>query len=75
MFDKSIFGTLEMNSKPVSFLLDTIVANRIWDHCKTPDAALEPLDETLETCVGGPVKVIGKGKCFMKLISFGVKWK
>ncbi|RNA25398.1 zf-CCHC domain containing [Brachionus plicatilis] len=75
MFDKSIVRTLEMNSKPVSFLLDTgtvstIVAKRIWDHCKTPDAALEPLDETLETCVGGPVKVIGKGKCSVKLISF-----
>ncbi|RNA16570.1 hypothetical protein BpHYR1_044057, partial [Brachionus plicatilis] len=27
-------------------------------------------DETLETCVGGPVKVIGKGKCSVKLISF-----
>ncbi|RNA25025.1 Transposon Ty3-G Gag-Pol poly [Brachionus plicatilis] len=75
MFDKNIVGTLEMNSKPVCFLLDTgtvstIVAKRIWDHCKTPDAALEPLGETLETCVGGPVKVIGIGKCSVKLISF-----
>ncbi|RMZ97177.1 Transposon Ty3-I Gag-Pol poly, partial [Brachionus plicatilis] len=78
MFDKSIVGTLEMNSKPVSFLLDTgtvstIVAKRILDHCKTPDASLEPLDETLETCVGGPVKVIGKRKCYVKLISFEIE--
>ncbi|RNA08275.1 RNA directed DNA polymerase reverse transcriptase, partial [Brachionus plicatilis] len=75
IYDKSIVGTLEMNSKLVSFVLDTgtvstIVAKRIWDHCKTPDAALEPLDEFLETCVSGPVKVIGKGKCSVKLISF-----
>ncbi|RNA09931.1 hypothetical protein BpHYR1_052651 [Brachionus plicatilis] len=70
-----IVGTLEMNNKPVGFLLNTgmvskIVPKRIWDHCKTTDAALEPLDETLETCSGGPVKAIGKGKCSVKLISF-----
>ncbi|RNA08277.1 hypothetical protein BpHYR1_048740 [Brachionus plicatilis] len=61
---------VENNKIVEADLQNTIVAKRIWDHCKTPDAALEPLDEFLETCVSGPVKVIGKGKCSVKLISF-----
>ncbi|RNA27400.1 hypothetical protein BpHYR1_024982 [Brachionus plicatilis] len=68
----SMLELKEKNNKPVNFLLDagtvsTIVSKRILDQCKTPGAALEPLNETLETCVGGPV---GKGRCSLKLIGF-----
>ncbi|CAF0946333.1 unnamed protein product [Brachionus calyciflorus] len=65
MFDESI----------VNFLFDTgtiktIVARPIWDECKTPDSVLQPLSNILETCVGGPVNVMGKGRCSVKINNF-----
>ncbi|CAF0735783.1 unnamed protein product, partial [Brachionus calyciflorus] len=68
MFDESIVGDWEINRRKVNFLFDTgtiktIVAPRIWDECKTPDSVLQPLSNILVTFVGGPVNVIGKGRC------------
>ncbi|RNA34588.1 hypothetical protein BpHYR1_019034 [Brachionus plicatilis] len=51
-------------------MVHAIVAKHLWDHCKIHGSVLEPLNETLETCVGGLVKVIGRGKFSSKSIEF-----
>ncbi|CAF1064196.1 unnamed protein product [Brachionus calyciflorus] len=36
----------------------------------TPDSVLQPLSNILETCVVGPVKMIGKGRCNVEIRNF-----
>ncbi|CAF0830456.1 unnamed protein product [Brachionus calyciflorus] len=75
MFDESIVGDWEINGRKVNFLFDTgtiktFNARQIWDECKTTEYVLKPLSNILETCVGGLVNVIGKGKCNVKINNF-----
>ncbi|RNA37002.1 CMSS1 isoform X1 [Brachionus plicatilis] len=75
MMNDSIIGKCFVNGNPVRFLFDTgtvktIIAYRIWRQCKKVDSKLIPNKSTIETCSGGPIEVIGTGKCELQLHNF-----
>ncbi|RNA34689.1 hypothetical protein BpHYR1_020967 [Brachionus plicatilis] len=75
MMNDSIIGKCFVNGNPVHFLFDngtvkTIIADRNWRQCKKVDSKLIPIKSTIETCIGGPIEVIGTGKCELQLHNF-----
>ncbi|RNA10839.1 hypothetical protein BpHYR1_014612 [Brachionus plicatilis] len=71
----NIIGKCFVNGKPVHFLFDTgtvktIIADRIWRQCKKIDSRLISNKSTIITCSGGPIEVIGTGKCELQLHNF-----
>jgi hypothetical protein len=64
---ESIRGQCIINGTPVKFLLDTgtpttVIASRIWSGVN--DATMpKPINFEVSTCIGNPVKVIGKVEC------------
>ena len=75
---ESLEGTCLINGKPVNFLFDTgtiktIISSKTWDYCRRKNDVVFPVSSTLETCNGGPMRVIGSASCIIKIKDFETK--